>query len=525
MAAPADQPAPALRRQWQALAAVGCVFLACGVYAALERGPWIDEFWTLWFSQHDVTLGELLRSRWVADYNPPLFSFWHWLASLAFGSAQLPHRLLNLLAVAWVLYFVIGAARRYPASTNVLVIHAMLMLSLPAAVPYFAELRSYFAQIAIFQVLMGVLIVAADRAADIDWRRDRWLVVVAALSVYMALNIHYISTVLAGPVIGAAIVLSWRRGQRRWALLLACAALLSALPLFAFYLLHHRYLVGEMQGFWVTGGVLQGLRVFRAAVVDALVANPLAGALAAAAALVWVGDWARRRWAGWSERIFAPALAQQLTPARRRRGLLVALALALVAFGAAMLVLQARHPLLMDRYLFSFQVVVAGMLALVIAEAAARRTVLLWLLCAGAVLALAASARETPKQHWDVTARKVAEVVRDCPSTTVYVATAPRPIPAPPALPTVLEWAHRLQGQRFGFDVHPIDLHAGKLPAAPDACPAVLWLEHVKGLERLTGVREVLAHLHLDVEPQVDVARARLSVGESGLVLVMPGKR
>ena len=265
--APALSDAALTRRQsysrrplWLALGIVAAVFLAAALHVTLQRGTWMDEFWTLWFSQHDIGLAELVRARWVADYNPPLFSFWHWLFTPLVGSVPLPHRLMNVLAVAWAAYFLVGAARRYPASANVLMVHALLVLSLPAVVPYFAELRSYFSQIWIFHVLLGTLIVANDRASDLDWQQDRWLAVMLSLSVLMALNIHYVSTTLAGPLIGAAVVLFWWRGQRRLALTLVAASALAAVPLFSFYFMHRDYLSDEMQTFWIRGGVVEGLQ-------------------------------------------------------------------------------------------------------------------------------------------------------------------------------------------------------------------------------------------------------------------------
>ena len=259
-------------------------------------------------------------------------------------------------------------------------------------------------------------------------------------------------------------------------------------------------------------------------VKEAVLANLPAAVIGAAALVAWIVGGRRAE----RDASQVPEAASRRTviptPSTPRRGLMIMLVLALLLFGGAMLVLQARHPILIARYLLTFQVIVTGLLALMVADAIAARRVLLALSALAALVSIGvAHGRKPPEQHWDATARMVAERVRACPSSTVYVAPAPRKSPGPRGLHDVLIWAHRLEARLHGFEVTPFDLAAGRLPAAPGTCPALLWLEHVKGLERLTSVQALLDHLRLDIAP-ADPARAQLLVGESGLVLVVPAK-
>ena len=157
-----------------------------------------------------------------------------------------------------------------------------------------------------------------------------------------------------------------------------------------------------------------------------------------------------------------------------------------------------------------------------VADAIAGHRVLLALSALAALVSIGvAHGRETPKQHWDATARMVAERVRACPSSTVYVGARAAQESRPARLARRVDLGAPTGSPVARLRRRPFDLAAGRLPAAPGTCPALLWLEHVKGLERLTSVPRLLEHLRLDIAP-ADPARAQLLIGESGLVLVVP---
>ena len=63
-------------------AAAGSVVLlftvGCMIAGARSRGIWIDEIWTLWMSQHDLPLGEVIAHRWTQDVHPMFFFALNW---------------------------------------------------------------------------------------------------------------------------------------------------------------------------------------------------------------------------------------------------------------------------------------------------------------------------------------------------------------------------------------------------------------------------------------------------------------
>src|ERR1700742_4687521 len=61
--------------KWAAVATVSLVVasVAIAITAALTRGPWIDEFWTVWGTEPTLSWHVAFRERWVTDVHPPLF--------------------------------------------------------------------------------------------------------------------------------------------------------------------------------------------------------------------------------------------------------------------------------------------------------------------------------------------------------------------------------------------------------------------------------------------------------------------
>lgn len=105
----------------------------------------------------------------------------------------------------------------------------LLVLSLPQAMEAFATYRVYFGHI----VSVGTLVLVARHVVsarfDLDWRRDVDLAAIAAVATGASIGLHYVGGLFGGLLSGAIMLSAYRRGLRRWAVLLLAATALASL--------------------------------------------------------------------------------------------------------------------------------------------------------------------------------------------------------------------------------------------------------------------------------------------------------
>jgi hypothetical protein len=505
-------------------------FTVFAVWAATRRGAWMDEYWTLWLVQQDMSLPDILRSRWLVDFNPPLFSFVHWLAEPMLTESIVLHRLLNLFPFAWVFIFLGLFARKYRASLPFLFVFATLLFAFPLSIQTFAELRGYFTQICVFYVLLGSLIAIHEDGNDITWRNGGTAYAVVLANVAIAFNLHYVSALLAGLIVATFLVLSYLNNQRRWAIALSGTAAAAVVPLVVFYLAQRQFLDQASSTFWISSSLWGATGQFRASTMQALGNSPMAFLVLLAAIAIWCGA-AVRRWTSVAiPRVFHDDFAVGFALPSSRRRMLALLALASVVFIAAMLALHARQPIVIARYLVTFQVVVIAALALVVADALMRSRAMYWLFLAPALLTIGIQGFATQKQpRWDDSAAMVSRLLSQCPTSAVYAAEFPRKTFLRNET-EVIRWAYRRHGRLFGFEVVDADVRSGRLAeieAGTQAeCPAVLWIENVNwsDIPRPAKLATTLDALGVDGS-SFDLTQGSLGVTATGMVFKLPYRR
>ncbi len=87
------------------------------IYSALHRGPWLDEFWSLWVSDDAISFESILKTRWLVDVHPPMFPAFVYAASKLIPLNIISGRFFNLipllLSAAFLTYvFVIDRRMR-----------------------------------------------------------------------------------------------------------------------------------------------------------------------------------------------------------------------------------------------------------------------------------------------------------------------------------------------------------------------------------------------------------------------------
>lgn len=468
------------RAAW-ALLLLGGVAAAC---AALARGSWFDEYWSLYLGDPGLSSAETWR-RWLTDSHPPLANALYrvvmWIAG---GDLVRDRLLLNIppflgLVAATALFH-----RRSPSGSLFYLLFALVAVALPGFAAGASEFRSYAWQICADAVALQFIHFAT--------REDRGMLrgpelAVGSAAIAIATFLHFISGAIVGLALLGLIVDGWRRGDWRRLLIPTAVCVLC----------------------WaaMVGTVAVQLPQVRAA----LDVNWAATSSAAAA--------------GMFVRAFGLAVLVAPVPAwiavRRRgeAGRFVAILLGAAAVSlVGLLALNALRPVLMDRYLLAWQLLVLGAIVALAAPELERRPRALGLFLAWTALMIALSAAlQARAGGWESTRDRIAANVRACPGTAVYAASPWRLGPARTSSTAAREHPVFALGydrlaRADGFQVTMLPDEPVILPLA-SPCPTLVWIEHDAPGRPGTILRR--GDIRFDAP-----ARLRLVVGATGYVIV-----
>lgn len=486
-----------------ALAAIA----AAGVWMAFARGPFIDEFSSLWMSEPGVPLRRMLVERLAFDVHPPFYMLaTRGLRELWPGAGLAELRLFNLAPLAvWALYAAWAYARR-PGLRAFVAAAFVLSLAGEEFGGQMRSLRPYFALICAADVfaLASALIYLDLRAGR---RAARVEIVVASAALLTLMSGHYLSafeTALLVCAFAAALAIT---GDRRSALLALVAVAVAAIPSLAFLAWRRGYMLGWTGGgFWIRTSTIEALRI--------------------------MGHFLTRM-AGFNIVAYAGlALMARPSTSHRRAGEPMG-ELAAIGSGsvvltlAILLVVNLQTSIVIERYL-DFM---GGALAVALAAGVARwATTRPWLYAAALAWAAAAAGMEA-RSHitahedaWYATARLVAADVKACPGARVDTFHwSDRYFNALPGDPYARAYAYSRLARQFGF----ADALQRPLPQTDPGCPRILWGEHLGAALGLPDGTAILQKLMTGrnpipqafIRPDLQVQR-----GETGYVLLAPPK-
>ncbi|GAA0285478.1 hypothetical protein GCM10009127_29020 [Alteraurantiacibacter aestuarii] len=458
-----------------ALAIVLAAAVAFSAAAIMARGPWYDEFYTLYAADPGLGFADALVQRWLPDNHPPLYYALSW-ASGWLGEAVEARRFINLgiLLMAAFALFLLGQWR--PEFRRVGLLYAIALVSLDPAVLQVAQLRSNFLAYASAAVLVAALTVIANPASPKPVRRD-WTFLGIALAI--AFNVHLTATVICAAV-GAAFGV-WILLRRDWpqSIGLVITGLIAALPFIILIAMQFGRMEENTRVFWIPGG-------FDAA--RWALENELVGWAGDNIALTVVGAM------GIGYLVQAAVRERQLPPEFQ---LVLALAAGAALATTILLAVHMWRPIILGRYLVALAPLIAMILAVGASVILGRVNALLRLAAIATMLMIMGLSlsqkldmvRALPS--WNGTAGRIAEISRQCPDTIVHPALDwNRPtMDLPPAdNRRVMPMAYRLMAQRHDFSVED---EASRRMSAD--CPTVFWAEHVAGQQ--DGQAEITARL------------------------------
>lgn len=459
----------------------------------LSNGPWMDEFNTLVTTLRGHSPAVFFEHV-VRGQHPLLYEGVVYLVQAAGVTDIAGLRLINLLGLPLVFGAVWISVRRGALTLAQAAVVIALYGSSGNLLSYLASIRPYFlmfsASIAV--VLMWRLMLRAEpRGAPLAlWG--------GALAVLV--NVHYFGTIFGGVLTLALLIDRLARKQVREALVISAVSGLAASPAIILGLLQYSYTSSGGVLYYYPAGLDYALLSFSNASWAAIAGNFVAGACAIVA----------------------------LIAAFRQKALIrdypdiLALAAAGLAFSLLLLAMHQIKPMIYDRYLIAASGALLVGVAVLSAGPAAPRYAPFAVIAFAFVVQANFLASRQGAFNWSASAEQVRNIVRNCPSATVYGVPYARvnngAIWTTPLNPTESEarsYGYRYYARQLGFAV-TADLAPGDVIAAPGACPAVVWIEHFWPGEKTAA--ELLAKLQLTAP-----ADAYFGQVGSGILLIAPG--
>lgn len=481
------------------LAIVIVALVAAMSWAMRLRGPWYDEFYTLYGAQPAIPLPHAF-DRWLADNHPPLF-YALVRATAWLGSTVEERRFVNLIlfmgaAIQLAWWLIPQHLRRIGW------VFAIAIASAWPAIDRAAELRSNYLAFAASAVAVAALIGfgRGHRAArGVEWG-------MLTLALLVALSVHLATSMIVGWLVAAMVMR--RLLARDWpgAIRLATAAIVAAVPMLLHLALSFGRIEANTRSFWIQGGFNSARWAIQTEVVRNLSANPAVTIVA----LVGCGVLAYQSWR-----------ARRLA---RDADLAVTLGAGLALGCMVMIAIHLWRPFVIDRYLVALHPPLAMILALGAGALLDRirpifAVILSLLMAFSAMTAIPLNAGATvARPSWYGTGQAIAAIRRNCPTTRVHVdLRGNRPVlDAPPTENrAVIPFAYRTVAAHFGFSLaSPNDR------TMPLECPTLFWTEHVAG-ESVTA-ESLAAPLRAAGFP---IGRARLlRIGDGHVLEAWPAR-
>ncbi|MCJ2066184.1 hypothetical protein MKK63_26300 [Methylobacterium sp. J-088] len=488
------------------------------VWAAWQRGPWLDEFWTLWLSKHDVPLTAAVRERWLIDVHPPFFTGVNWLVQTWAGDSVLLRRLMNFLPLVASLLLATALCRRYPKNRSYIIICAFMIVTSPVFSYNMTEIRSYFTQICCMTSLIICLYAMMTLTRDALIRDHRLLAASLFLLILLALNIHYVTTVVAASIVAASGLCMLVRRQWKWFFLLLVAGLVASLPLMAWFITQTAFLDQISGTFWIKVSFPIAVKTLIAQIVKSFGFNL---AVLVSLAILVTNLLQMHRTGG----VTADRVRSEIDPPGVGTGhtLFVIAMVAGLAFATVLLLaVNIKHPhLFVARYLSSIALTTVAIVAALIVNVVRQRRLLFTLLLLNGALVYGITViSHALDRGWDSAASLIQAQKTQCASSQVFAAEYPANYVVPNQ-DQVIDWAYHVEAARYGFPVQvltsraPLDLSQG------ERCPAILWIDHIDWSELPEPVTlgAITKRLPVALPPKFLDSAHMLKTG-SGIVIV-----
>ncbi|SON57989.1 putative membrane protein [Hartmannibacter diazotrophicus] len=483
------------------LAALTAALFGALVYLAVySRGPWMDEFWSLYLSSPELSTSDAFWTRWALDVHPPLFSMLLHLSQSALDLSIVTGRMLNTTPAALTALFFLTLALVDKSQRKFLLVYSILVLSCWAFIRYFPEFRSYFSALCSFAILIACLKRIDATEEPLSGINGTLVWAGFAASLAFCINLHYIVafiTVVTVAVFGIGFAL-----RRHWKLFWTLAVLgtLSVAPLLAFFIAQRQFLEHMAETFWLNVGTLEALVLLSKFFL--VIAS--GSAIATLVALVRLPS------------IFMTGVRQSIADDPEVRFALM-LIVAMVIAIAAVLVVNVERPIVQARYMLSLGLLQLALVATLSSSLILQSRLLLGLVFLNSAVSILYQGHEVgSEKQWYSSAEIIKHQLALCPASRVHPERGE--IFGDANYANVKELAYHYTARHAGFPIDDLDTPITASPAAQ--CPPIVWAEHYFDLEDRTD-----EDLREKILPSVGVngtcARSKVYRAESGVVIVL----
>ncbi len=439
------------KRSWPWVAGIFCLAVIVGIIlAAALRGPWLDEFATIWYSDRTLSIHALFRNRWMFESNLPSFYFLSRLWANVAGDDVFALRLINLFPLALLTAWFLRTWRLHSSHRNFLIVFAVLAFSNRFMTWYFPELRSYFIQYCAEIVFLGAAWIGfEDRRRTAD--------VCQLLAMPFLICFHQVTAIFAVAWIIAFGLADLRRGFVARATALGLTTLASLAVTFAFMALQRRNadaVLGQIA--WI------GHSSIRAAVTQLL------GSFVKGASRNWIGVVAavlliiRPKWPAWA----------WIVPPKPSTLRFCQLVIASFVLGSlVVLAVNYTTPVMVDRYFSAVAASAVCILAVMLRDAVTASPALGAFFFANAAIYTGVSiAGAAGDARWNQEADIIASVQQRNPGAPIYVGAVPEG-----ATGADLGYAWYAEHRHFKTIRAAERIATAPLPADS---PTIFWAEH-----------------------------------------------
>ena len=273
-------------------------------------------------------------------------------------------------------------------------------------------------------------------------------------AVFFAIGLHYVTGLTASVLVFALFVQLWVRKQRRDAVRLALVAGVAWLLTFASAIALLRDMSSSIDHAWIKTSTLDAIVLLGYTALLVILANPVVAVL---------------------------SLGER-KPATAFKSMLV---VAIVAAMVLLLTVNAISPVVVERYLVGWQLLICGLVAAAASTSLRQRPFALAAAITVSMVGMGVNAHGVASQGgWNANLRAIASEVEACSETRVFAVSAQRlTVIRSTSLSkresAMIADAYRSLGRSRGIDVEILDLDGDAALPSPSGCPTLLWIEHL----------------------------------------------
>ncbi|SON54631.1 hypothetical protein HDIA_1090 [Hartmannibacter diazotrophicus] len=440
----------------------GVFLFAVLSWMSLTRGPWLDEFWSVYLSDPTLGLHRIFSERWMADVHPVFFSLLSYLVAHIAPLTVQDGRLLNFIPLLATVAYISVFWILNPREREFLLVFAVSTSTSLFFINAFGNFRSYFTSICAFFLLLVILRRMSDTEVQLEGKNRILVWSGFFLALTLCLNVHYVTALITAVTVAVFAFGFLLSGRRTDFFLLAVAGLAASLPLGLNLLLQQTQLLESSKGFWITTTSVEAIVVYAVAFIFTVKQNVFLSLMASAAFINT--RWNRKR---------EPAPRVRLGRKSFLSPLLISLAVSL----AILFAINTRIPIVSMGYLTPIQVIIVATFSAIACQLICRHVVLRAVFFVAAAITLVQTAWTTGHEgRWNQSAAVVRADLESCPSSRVFPIYPADSIVAAPNEMTVKTLAYQSVASKWGIPIEKMNATQSETPAT--LCPDIFWMEH-----------------------------------------------